>query len=79
MTMNGSMNNMLSKRPLIRNSIAEFLIFTHQAGADGIEARYQDESIWLTQKLMAELFDVTVPTINERLKNILESRELHAD
>ena len=68
-----------SKNPVIRNSAAEFLIFTRQAGEDGIEARYQDESIWLTQKLMAELFDVTVPTINEHLKNILESKELQAD
>jgi len=60
----------------IRNSTAEFLIFTRQAGEDGIEARYEDETIWLTQKLMAELFDVTTPTINEHLKNIFETGEL---
>ena len=49
----------------IRNSTAEFLIFTSQAGEQGIEARYEDETVWLSQKLMAELFDVIVPTINE--------------
>jgi hypothetical protein len=64
---------------LIRNSTAEFLIFTGQAGEQSIEARYEDETVWLTQKLMAALFDVTVPTVNEHLKNIFESGELGAD
>jgi hypothetical protein len=61
---------------MIRNSTAEFLIFTAQAGEQSIEARYEDETVWLTQKLMAELFDVTIPTVNEHLKNIYESAEL---
>ena len=39
---------------LIRNSTAEFLIFTGQSGEQSIEARYEDESIWLTQKLMTQ-------------------------
>jgi len=64
---------------LIRNSTAEFLIFTGQAGEQSIEARYEDETIWLTQKLLAELFDVTVPTINEHLKNIFSCSELEKD
>jgi hypothetical protein len=42
----------------IRNSTGEFLIFTGQAGEQSIEARYEDDSIWLSQKLMAELFAV---------------------
>jgi len=63
----------------IRNSTAEFLIFTRQAGEDGIEVRYQDGSIWLTQKLMAALFDVRIPTINAHLKSVFESGELQAD
>jgi hypothetical protein len=67
------------EKKMIRNSTAEFLIFTGQAGEQGIEARYEDETVWLTQKLMAELFAVTVPTINEHLKNILASGELDAD
>ena len=61
---------------LIRNSTAEFLIFTGQAGDQSIEARYEDETVWLSQKLMAELFAVSVPTINEHLKNIYETSEL---
>lgn len=63
----------------IRNSTAEFLIFTQQAGESGIEVRYEDASIWLTQKLMAELFDVDVRTISEHLKNIFSSGELQED
>ena len=61
---------------IIRNSTAEFLIFTSQAGNDGIEVRVEDENVWLTQKLIARLFDVHVATINEHLKNIFDSDEL---
>ncbi len=62
---------------LIRNSTAEFLIFTSQAGEDGIEVRIADENVWLTQKLIAKLFDVHIATINEHLKNIFSSKELN--
>jgi len=65
-----------SKKQLIRNSTAEFLVFTAQGGAEGIEVRYEGETIWLTQKLMASLFDVTVPTINEHLSNVYDQGEL---
>ncbi|WP_343227422.1 virulence RhuM family protein [Rhodanobacter sp. DHB23] len=64
---------------LIRNSTAEFLIFTGQAGEQSIEARYEDETIWLSQKLMAELFAVDVRTVSEHLKNIFASGELVED
>ena len=64
---------------LIRNSTAEFLIFTGQAGEQSIEARYEDETVWLSQKLMAELFAVSVKTISEHLNNIYESEELQPD
>ena len=67
---------MAKKSQLIRNSTAEFLIFTGQAGEQSIEARYEDETIWLSQKLMAALFDVDVRTINEHLKNIYAQQEL---
>jgi hypothetical protein len=67
---------MKNKSLQIRNSTAEFLIFTAQSGEQGIEVRYEDETIWLSQKLMATLFDVTVPTINEHLKNIFAGGEL---
>ncbi len=60
----------------IRNSTAEFLIFTRQAGEDGVEVRVEGETVWLTQKLMAELFDVNVPAVSKHLKNIFESGEL---
>ena len=63
----------------IRNSTAEFLIFTAQAGKQSIEARYQDETIWLSQKLMAELFAVDVRTISEHLKNILATGEVRPE
>lgn len=63
----------------IRNSTAEFLIFTRQAGEDGIEMRVEDETVWLTQKLMAALFEVTVPTINEHLANLYSQEELAED
>lgn len=64
-----------SSDKLIRNSTAEFLIFTAQAGENSIEARYEDETIWLSQKLMATLFEVDVRTINEHLKNIYTQKE----
>lgn len=67
---------MSQDKKLIRNSTAEFLIFTGQTGEQSIESRYEDETIWLSQKLMAELFDVTVPTINEHLKNIYDQEEV---
>ena len=56
-----------SDKKLIRNSTAEFLIFTGQAGEQSIEARYENETVWLSQKLMAELFAVDVRTVNEHL------------
>jgi len=67
---------MNKKNKLIRNSTVEFLIFTSQERANSIEARYEDETIWLSQKLIAELFEVDVSTINEHLKNIYKNAEL---
>jgi len=67
------------RRTLIRNSTAEFLIFTGQAGEQSIEARYEDETIWLSQKLMAALFEVDVRTVSEHLKNIFEQGELPSE
>ena len=69
----------MSGKKLIRNSTAEFLIFTGQAGEQSIEARYEDETLWLSQKLMAELFGVDVRTVSEHLKNIFASQELASD
>jgi hypothetical protein len=64
------------KNLIIRNSTAEFLIFTADTRANGIEVRFEDETVWLSQKMIAMLFDVSVPTINEHLKNVYETEEL---
>jgi hypothetical protein len=64
------------KKLRIRNSTAEFLIFTRQAGESGIEVRVEEATVWLTQKLIAALFDVTVPTINEHLTNLYAQGEI---
>ncbi len=61
---------------LIRNSTAEFLIFTSQSGEESIEVKVFDESVWLTQNMIAQLFDKGRSTITEHLKNIFESKEL---
>ena len=61
---------------LIRNSTTEFLIFTSQNGEDSIEVKVFDESVWLTQNMIAQLFDKGRSTIAEHLKNIFESEEL---
>ncbi|OGU13445.1 MAG: cell filamentation protein Fic [Geobacteraceae bacterium GWC2_53_11] len=67
---------MKEKKLQIRNSTAEFLIFTKQAGENTIEVRVEDETVWLTQKLMAVLFEVSVPTINEHLSHLYAQGEI---
>jgi len=68
---------MAKKKPLqIRNSTTEFLIFTNQAKEDGIEVRVQNETIWLSQKLMGVLFDCSTDNISLHLKNIFKENEL---
>jgi hypothetical protein len=64
------------KKLKIRNSTAEFLIFSRQAGEDGIEVRVADETVWLTQKLIGVLFDKGRSTITEHLQNIFATGEL---
>lgn len=64
------------KKLQIRNSTAEFLIFTRQAGEDGIEVRVAEETVWLTQKLISVLFDKGRSTITEHLQNIFDTGEL---
>lgn len=69
----------MSQEFYIRNSPAEFLIFQIEGKEDGVQAGYQDESIWCTQKAMSQLFDVGVPAISKHLKNIFETGELIKD
>lgn len=64
------------KSLLIRNSTAEFLIFTAQAGEDSIEVRVEDDTVWLTQKMISILFDKGRSTITEHLLNIFKDGEL---
>ena len=63
----------------IRNSTAEFLIFSYQTGGDGIEVRVQDNTIWLSQKNMGQLFGTSSDNIGLHLKNIFKDDELQAD
>lgn len=65
----------------IRSSTAEYLTYIASVGDDEktIEVRYQDENIWLTQKMMAELYGVKVSTINEHIKKIFADNELVED
>ncbi len=67
---------MADKEPLRHG---EILFYTGPTGATRVEVLFEDESFWLTQKRMAELFEVTVPTINEHLKNIFKAGELAED
>jgi len=71
---------MSKDKPLrIRNSTAEFLIFTRQAGEEGIEVQVAEETVWLTQKLMTALFEVDVRTVSEHSRNVFESGEQRED
>ena len=65
----------------IRSSAAEYLTYVASTGEqqDSIEMRYEDENIWLTQKMMAALYDVTAPTINEHIKKIFADSELQPE
>ena len=67
---------MPDKKLQIRNSTTDFLVFTKQAGEDGIEVRVFKESVWLTQRGMAQLFDCSTDNIGLHLKNIFKSGEL---
>ena len=69
----------MAKKFEIRNSTAEFLIFQLEGKEDGIQVVYKDETIWATQKAIAELFGVGVPAISKHLKNIFESGELQME
>ena len=67
------------KNLTIRNSTTEFLIFQAQSQANGVEVFYQNETLWLTQKAIAMLFDVDRTVITKHLKNVFESGELLQD
>ena len=72
------MNKKPTKKITIRSSAAEYLTFISATGnqEDAVEMRYEDENIWLTQKLMAELYGVSVPAINQHVVTLMESGEI---
>lgn len=65
----------------IRSSAAEYLTFVAATGEDSsrVEVRYEDENIWITQKMMAALYEVDVRTVNYHIKKIFEDSELTED
>ena len=69
----------MDKKMQIRNSTADFLVFTKENREDSIEVRVHDEDVWLTQKSMAQLFECSTDNIGLHLKNIFASGELDAE
>lgn len=65
--------------PTIRSSAAEYLTFVAASGQGGVDAVYADEDVWLSQKMMGELYGVNVRTVSEHLKNIFADNELEQD
>ena len=71
----------MPKDVALRSSAAEYLTFVASTGEQGesIEIRYEEENIWLTQKKLAQLYDVTVAAINQHIKKIFTDKELDSD
>ena len=65
-------NTFMSKELQIRNSTVDFLVFTRDAGEDGIEVRVQNGDVWLTQKAISQLFDVDRSVVTKHLSNIFK-------
>lgn len=70
-----------SKEISIRSSAAEYLTFVAATGGsnESVEVRYEDENIWITQKMLAVLYEVETNTINYHIKKIFEDSELEED
>jgi hypothetical protein len=64
---------------LVRSSAAEYLTFVAATGQGGVEAVYADENVWLTQKMMGQLYDVETHTINYHLKKVFSDSELQKE
>lgn len=69
----------MKKDELIRSSAAEYLTYVAATGENGVELRYEDENIWLTQKMLSTIYGVNIATINEHIKNIYKDNELDED
>ena len=57
---------------------SQIILYQTEDGKNRVEVRFEHENVWLSQKLLAELFNVTVPTVNEHLSNIFKTGELIA-
>lgn len=66
----------MTRDRLIRSSAAEYLTFITSHGQSDVNAIYEDENVWLSQKMMAELYNVSLSTINEHLKKVFADKEL---
>ena len=66
----------MGKEIKVRNSTIDFLVFTRDAGEDGIEVRIQNQDVWLTQKAIGQLFDVDRSVVTKHLNNIFKDGEL---
>jgi hypothetical protein len=75
----GSPSNKNTSVSLVRSSAAEYLTFVAASGQGGVEAVYADENVWLSQKMMGQLYDVETHTINYHLKKVFADSELHED
>ncbi|MBK3759625.1 virulence RhuM family protein [Stutzerimonas frequens] len=64
---------------LVRSSTAEYLTFVAASGQGGVDAVYADENVWVSQKMMAQLYDVETPTINYHLKKVFDDSELQEE
>ena len=75
------MSKKKNQMPTIRSSAAEYLTFVAAVGdaESSVEMRYENENIWLTQKMMATLYEVSIPAINQHLKRIFSDNELEED
>lgn len=62
----------------VRSGAAEYLTYVASVGGqtESMEMRYEDENVWLTQKMMAELYGVSVPAVNQHLKTVFSDGEL---
>jgi hypothetical protein len=74
-------DNKKNKRVSLHSSTSEYLTYVAASGGDSenVEILYQDENIWLTQKMMAALYDVSIPAINQHIKTIFNDGELVPD
>lgn len=75
----GKQKSIKNEVSIVRSSAAEYLTFVAASGKGGVEAIYADENVWLTQKMMGQLYNVETHTINYHLKQIFDDSELQED